>query len=196
MTRSCLIPPKLDASDQLERYPVLDRRVFHVSSPYRRVPGRVAPGDCSPRAPTDPYVPSRAYGSSRHGLAVRDPLLFRGHGHGFRCTRHVSLQRCHDMASPSLHGVPRDGSPASAILWDAPTPRRPSRPASNSSRADTTVSPVICSPRSWASHRGPGSCRFRSPHPELRWKRRGLSGSLETLMVIVRALRPRQDQAG
>jgi hypothetical protein len=33
------------------------------------------------------------------------------------------------MASPSLHGVPRDGSPASAILRDAPTPRRPSRPA-------------------------------------------------------------------
>src|SRR5271166_2337530 len=32
------------------------------------------------------------------------------------------------MASPFLHGVPWDGSPASAILWDAPTPRRPSRP--------------------------------------------------------------------
>ena len=31
------------------------------------------------------------------------------------------------MASSSLHGVPRDGSPASSILWDAPTPRRPSR---------------------------------------------------------------------
>ena len=56
------------------------------------------------------------------------PLLVRVHGYGFRCTRHVSLQRCHDMASPSLHGVPRDGSPASTILWDAPTPRRPSRP--------------------------------------------------------------------
>jgi hypothetical protein len=56
------------------------------------------------------------------------PLSFRVHGDGFRCTRHVALQRCHDMASPSLHGVPRDGSPASAILWDAPTPRRPSRP--------------------------------------------------------------------
>ena len=56
------------------------------------------------------------------------PLLFHVHGSGFRCTRHVSLQRCHDMASPSLHGVPRDGSPASAILWVAPTPRRPSRP--------------------------------------------------------------------
>ncbi len=25
------------------------------------------------------------------------------------------------------------------------------------------MSPVVCSPRSWASHRGPGSCRFRSP---------------------------------
>ena len=58
------------------------------------------------------------------------PLLFQVHGSGFRCTRHVSLQRCHDMASPSLHGVPRDGSPASTILWDAPTPRRPSRPVS------------------------------------------------------------------
>ena len=56
------------------------------------------------------------------------PLVVRVHGSGFRCTRHVSLQRCHDMASPSLHGVPRDGSPASTILWDAPTPRRPSRP--------------------------------------------------------------------
>src|SRR5208283_1061421 len=56
------------------------------------------------------------------------PLLFHGHGYGFRCTRHVSLQRCHDMTSPSLHGVPRDGSPASAILWDAPTPRRPLDP--------------------------------------------------------------------
>ena len=33
------------------------------------VRGRVAPGDCSPGAPTDPYVPSRAYGSSRHELA-------------------------------------------------------------------------------------------------------------------------------
>ena len=32
--------------------------------------GRVAPGDCSPGAPTDPYVPSRAYGSSRHGFAA------------------------------------------------------------------------------------------------------------------------------
>src|SRR6516164_1989600 len=29
-----------------------------------------------------------------------DPLLFRGHVHGFRCTRHVSLQRFRDTAPP------------------------------------------------------------------------------------------------
>jgi len=28
------------------------------------------------------------------------PLLVLVHGYGFRCTRHVFLQRCHDMASP------------------------------------------------------------------------------------------------
>jgi len=41
----------------------------------------------------------------------RDPLLFREHVHGVRCIRHVSLQRCHDMVSPSLHGVARMGPP-------------------------------------------------------------------------------------
>jgi hypothetical protein len=37
----------------------------------------------------------------------RDPLLFRGHVFGSRCTRHVSLQQVHKMASPSLPRVPR-----------------------------------------------------------------------------------------
>ena len=32
--------------------------------------GRVAPGDCSPRAPADPYVPFQAYGSSYHEHAT------------------------------------------------------------------------------------------------------------------------------
>src|SRR5215467_2959023 len=64
------------------------------------------------------------------------------------------------------------------------------------SRADTIVTPLVRSPRWWASHRGPGDLGFRAPHPDHRWERRGLSGSLETLVVIVRALRPRQDQAG
>ncbi len=39
------------------------------------------------------------------------PLLVLVHGYGLRCTRHVFFQRCHDMASPSLHGVPRVGPP-------------------------------------------------------------------------------------
>jgi hypothetical protein len=43
-------------------------KVIAVFAP--QIQGRVAPGDCSPRAPTDPYVPSRAYGSSRHELAA------------------------------------------------------------------------------------------------------------------------------
>jgi hypothetical protein len=34
------------------------------------------------------------------------PSLFRGHVHGFRCTRHVSLQRLFETTSPSLRGVP------------------------------------------------------------------------------------------
>src|SRR5208337_3734850 len=67
------------------------------------------------------------------------------------------------MASPSLHGVPRDGSPASAILWDAPTPRRPSRPVRILHEPLPSCRPWFAPPRSWASHRGPGSCRFRSP---------------------------------
>ena len=58
------------------------------------------------------------------------------------------------MASPSLHGVPRDGCPR----FNDTMGRSDSPPSvstrSNSSRADTTVSPVVCSPRSWASHPG------------------------------------------
>jgi hypothetical protein len=47
------------------------------------VPGRVAPGDCSPRAPTDPYVPSLAYGSSRHELASAIRCCFVDTSTGF-----------------------------------------------------------------------------------------------------------------
>ena len=45
-----------------------------LKNPPRDVPeflGRVALGDYSPRAPTDPYVHFRAYGSSCHVLATR-----------------------------------------------------------------------------------------------------------------------------
>jgi hypothetical protein len=69
------------------------------------------------------------------------------------------------MVPPSLRRVPRNGSPASTVLWGAPTPHRPSRPASMS-RGDTTVASVIRSPRPRTRCRGPGSCWFRSPHPK------------------------------
>jgi len=69
--------------------------------------------------------------------------LFRGHVHGFRCTRHVSLQRSFETASPSLRGVLRSSSPASTLLWDAPTPCRPSRRTSLPSFGDTIVSSPV-----------------------------------------------------
>src|SRR5271157_513428 len=47
----------------------LFRRVVCRSVPFGTT-GRVVPGDCSPGAPTDPYVPSQAYGSSRHEHAT------------------------------------------------------------------------------------------------------------------------------
>ena len=81
------------------------------------VPGRVAPGDYSPGAPTDPYVPFKASGSSHHEHATGRIEVCPSYTTcdrfvsctrwWARCPRHVSLQRCHDMASPSLHGVPR-----------------------------------------------------------------------------------------
>src|SRR5262249_19005117 len=86
-----------------------------------------------------------------------DPLSFRGHGSGFRCTRHVSLQRFHDTAPPSLRRVPRDGSPASTVVWGAPTPVRPFRRTSLPSFGDTTLAsqfaPIGLDARPWV----PGS---------------------------------------
>ena len=68
-----------DAQEQMkERYGDLFQRrhdCIHncdrprVSPQALHLGGRVAPGECSPGAPTDPYVPSRAYGSSHHELA-------------------------------------------------------------------------------------------------------------------------------
>jgi hypothetical protein len=46
----------------------LDRSLTLPSVDAGVVPGRVAPGDYSPTAPTDPYVPSRVCGSARHEL--------------------------------------------------------------------------------------------------------------------------------
>ena len=65
---------------------------------------------------------------------MRPPPLFQNHRGFSSFFRQIDLQDLYitlgsGLASlRSLHGVPRDGSPASTILWDAPTPRRPSRP--------------------------------------------------------------------
>src|SRR5208283_1801473 len=125
----------------------------------------------------------------------RDPLLFCWHGKGFRCTRHVSLQRCHDMASPSLHGVPRVVPPLQRYYGTLRLPAVRLDPfdffTSRYHRFARGLLPSVVGVP-------PGAWELSVPvsHPDLRWKRRGLSGSLETLVVIVRALRPRQDQAG
>ena len=87
----------------------------------------------------------------------RYPLLFRGHVHGFRCTRHVSLQRSFETASPSLRGVLRSSSPASSVLWDAPTPCRPSRRTSLPSLGDTTVASLFAPTGRDAQPGAPGS---------------------------------------
>jgi hypothetical protein len=66
---------------QARRPPVGCRR---GSGPY--IPGRVAPGDCSPGAPTDPYVPFQAYGSSHHERATgrHTEWIATGGGSGYR----------------------------------------------------------------------------------------------------------------
>ncbi len=48
----------------------LKRREERLAKIRERVPGRVAPGDCSPGASADPYLHFRAYGSSYHELAT------------------------------------------------------------------------------------------------------------------------------
>ena len=76
----------------------------------------------------------------------RYPLLFRGHGHRVSVYPSCFPPTVHKTASPSLHGVPRDGSPASSVLRDAPTPCRPSRRTSFPSLGDTIVSSHRSSP--------------------------------------------------
>jgi hypothetical protein len=52
--------------------------------------------------PVDVDVVSQGRESHLRALPseFRDPSLFRGHVHGFRCTRHVSLRQLRDMAPP------------------------------------------------------------------------------------------------
>src|SRR5271166_4058776 len=95
-----------------------------------------------------------------------DPLLFRGHVHGFRCTRHVSLQRFRNTAPPSLRRVPRGGSPASAVLRGAPTPVRPFRRTSLPSFGDTTRASGLL-PAAGTRGRGHGEIGVPVPEPDM-----------------------------
>ena len=59
--------------------------------------------------PDPPQIRARAinaHGSSFQTSLRSYPSSFRGHVHGLRCTRHVSLQRLFETTSPSLRGVP------------------------------------------------------------------------------------------
>src|SRR2546429_162814 len=59
--------------------------------------GRVAPGDFSPRAPTDPYLHFRAYGSSYHERTTgrHTEWIGLGGGNGYRFSNRVN--RCQGM---------------------------------------------------------------------------------------------------
>src|SRR5208337_3329693 len=54
------------ASKKILRDPKSTIEKWVAASHSSTVPGRVAPGDCSPGAPADPYLHFRAYGSSYH----------------------------------------------------------------------------------------------------------------------------------
>ena len=76
------------------------------------------------------------------------------------------LQRSLETAPPSLRGVLRDSSPASAILWGAQTPCRPSRRASLPSLGDTTLAPCLL-PSAGTRGRGLRGVGVPVPEPEL-----------------------------
>jgi hypothetical protein len=57
--------------------------------------------------------------SAPHQLCY--PFKFRADDFGAQCLHRRSLQWFHDSVPPSLHGVPRDGSPASTVQWSTLT---------------------------------------------------------------------------
>ena len=78
--------------------------------PEKRTPGRS--GWFPTQTPHRSVLARLTHTAPRFKLRRRRyPSSFRGHVHGFRCTRDVSLQRSLETASPSLHGVLRSSSP-------------------------------------------------------------------------------------
>jgi hypothetical protein len=125
-----------------------------------------------PGPPQIRACPIKAHGSSgqefARGLAATAlscyPPSSCSDGSRARCPWHLSLRRSPGPAPPSLHGVPRVGSPASTVLFDAPNPLRPSRRASFPSHGGIPVASVFRShgrrmrrPRAWSW--SPGTSR-------------------------------------
>ena len=64
-------------------------------------------GWLSTQTPRRSVLAQLTHTAPRFNASLRSyPSLFRGHVHGFRCTRHVSLRRLFETTSPSLRGVP------------------------------------------------------------------------------------------
>ena len=76
------------------------------------------------------------------------------------------IERSRDTAPPSLRRVPRSGSPASTVLWGAPTPIRPSRRTSLPSVGDTTLASGLL-PAAGTHSRGHGEIGVPVPEPEM-----------------------------
>ena len=106
-------------------------------------------------------------------------------------------QAVHETASPSLARVPQVGSPGSTVLWDTPTPCRPSRRTSFPSLGDTIVASVVRPPRPRTQGRGSiWSWWAVSPAALLDGNGRVSQVPRGILVIIRPALRPRRDQAG
>ena len=118
-------------------------------------------------------------------------MELRGDGLGGRCPRHLSTGSMLRPPLPST-GSARARSPASSVLWNAPTPARPSRRVSLPSHG-STAPPLVLDPGGPRVF-GPRclGCSIGGPPDPLARRRAGLPGSWETPRCTCPALRPRR----
>ena len=140
---------------------VAGRAVGHARNARGEPSGRVARGSCPPRAPTDPDLRvDRVSGSSRRGIAVpRTIRWFRGDTLMRLDVLGVVPTACPTTRHPLRStGSGRARSPASSLIWGAPTPCRPSRRTSFPSLGDTIVRPLFVPTSSGQSCGSTWSC--------------------------------------
>lgn len=111
-----------------------------------------------------------------------------------RCPRHGSGSRSTTRRPLRSTGSGRARSPASALLWGAATPCRPSRLASSPSLGDTTVVSLVRPRRPGTGPRIGLELVSRVSGRQSRWRRQGLPSSRGTLRIICHVLRPRRDR--